>query len=433
MRRSVLLVAVATVLGAACPPPGAAQAAAPSTRLDDVLQEVAERNPRLRALAAGAEATLLQEPEASTLPDPVLQVGVMNVGLPDLNADMPASMAPSIQIMQAVPFPGTLGLRGRIAGLGSELATVSVDESWWQIRAAAAGAFYDLYVLDRRIAVMRETLTLLEDFRLIARALYGAGEGRQADVLRADVEVARIDAEVRSMEARRTATAARLNALRDRAADAPVPSPALGALPLDVPPVDTLRLWAERSRPMLERGRLTVEQAGVRRDLAARRVWPDLMVGVGYGQRNRGAGTERMGSLTVGATLPIHAGSRQHAFRAEAGARQRLAQAELDGLRADVEARLGEIVAELDRARSLTTLYREEVLPQARANVASALSSYRVGAVDFLTLIDAQMTVNRYQSELFQLLGEYGRAVAALESTLGRSLPVGTAVLTEAS
>jgi hypothetical protein len=43
--------------------------------------------------------------------------------------------------------------------------------------------------------------------------------------------------------------------------------------------------------------------------------------------------------------------------------------------------------------------------------------------VDFMTLVDAQMTVNRYEGELFTLLADYGKAIAALESAVGRALP----------
>ncbi len=49
-----------------------------------------------------------------------------------------------------------------------------------------------------------------------------------------------------------------------------------------------------------------------------------------------------------------------------------------------------------------------------------------------MTLVDAQMTVNRYEGELFQLLGDYGKAVAGLESVIGRTLPRTDRMLTEA-
>ncbi len=202
-----------------------------------------------------------------------------------------------------------------------------------------------------------------------------------------------------------------------------MPSPALGELPLDLPSPDTLLAWADVSRPLLERGRLNVEQARARTELARKDIWPNFTVGFSYGQRDRGFGTERMGSAMIGFSLPIHAGSRQYAAREEAAAMEALASSELRTLEASVDAQIGVILAELERARALTVLYRDEVIPEAHATVESAFSSYRVGSVDFMTLVDAQMTVNRYEGELYQLLGEYGKAVTALESVVGRALP----------
>lgn len=392
-------------------------------RLDDVLAAVRERNPRLLALQAAAAAAEYREPEASTLPDPMVQFGVMNFGLPNFNADMAMSMAPAVQLTQMVPFPGKLSLRGDIAGYGTDMADAGAQEAWWSIRGMAASMFFELYSLDRRIDVMRETLALIRDFQQVAKAMYVAGTGRQADVLRADVEVARMDGEIQKMEAMRVTMAARLNALLDLPAETPIGAPVLGELPVDIPERDVLLAWAEETRPLLERGRLGVAQAGKRRELAHREIWPNFTVGLSYGQRDRGTGAERMGSAMVGFSLPIHAASRQYAARDEAAAMERLAEAELSNLEAGVNAGVGELLAELNRARSLTELYRDEVIPEARATVESAFSSYRVGSVDFMTLVDAQMTVNRYEGELFQLLGEYGKAVAALESTIGRPLP----------
>ena len=404
-----------------------AQQAPAELELEDVLAMVRERNPRLLALQAAASAAGYREPEASALPDPTVQLGVMNFGLPDLNTDMAMSMAPSVQLMQVVPFPGKLSLKGDIAGYGTEMAAAGAEEAWWAMRGAASVVFFELYSLDRRLDVMRGTLALLQDFQQVAKAMYGSGTGRQTDVLRGDVEVARMDGEIQKMEALRKARAARFNALLDLPASTSVGRPALGELPLEIPARDTLLSWAEETRPLLERGRLSVGRAGKRRELAHRQIWPDFTVGLSYGQRDRGSGTERMGSAMLGFSLPIHAGSRQYAARDEAAAMERLAEAELGSLRADVDARVGELLAELDRARSLSKLYRDEVIPEARANVESAFSSYRVGSVDFMTLVDAQMTVNRYEGELFQLMGEYGKAVAALESTVGRPLPrIGT-------
>jgi len=403
-----------------------------SLSLAEVLARVDERSPRLQAMRAGADAAALRRPTASTLPDPVLQLGIMNVGVPGLETDMAASMVPSVQLMQMVPWPGKLGLMGRVASLDEAIARSSADEMAWEVREMAAGMFYDLYALDRRVEVMEETLALLSDFQQVARAMYASGMGRQTDVLRAEVEVARMDGEIRTMRAMRTTMAARLNALLDLPADEPVASPTLGPLPASLPTADTLRAWASETRPLLERDRRGVERARSAVALARKEIWPDLTVGIAYGQRPGEMGTERMGSAMIGFSLPVFASRRQVAMRDEALAMERMAEADLGGSEAEVGARVGELLAELERARSLTRLYRDEVLPQARATVQSAFSSYRVGNVDFMTLVDAQMTVNRFQGELFQLLADYGKALAALESAVGRPIPDSGETLAEA-
>src|SRR6185503_4898048 len=96
-------------------------------------------------------------------------------------------------------------------------------------------------------------------------------------------------------------------------------------------------------------------------------LFPDLQVGVQYGQRSSAPGTERMGSLMVGATVPIFARSRQLKMREEAVAMRAMAEADLGAMRADTRGKVAEAFANLSRARNLAVLYRNTVLPQAEA------------------------------------------------------------------
>jgi outer membrane protein TolC len=251
-----------------------------------------------------------------------------------------------------------------------------------------------------------------------------------------------MEAEIKRMEAMRIAASARLNAALNQSADAPVGLTELPPLPAVFPSADTLRSWAEAARPMLARGRAEVAQAGSRLALAKKEIWPDLTVGVQYGQRRATmaatdplmppeATTERMGSVMLGFSVPLFAGKRQLKMREEAEAMRQMASADLTRMRTQVDARIGELVAGLERNRTLVRLYANDVLPQAQANVQSSFSSYRVGQVDFMTLVDAQMTANKYKQELVALVAEYGADVAELEMTIGRELPVTTVLRAE--
>jgi outer membrane protein, heavy metal efflux system len=411
-------------------------AAQESMTLDGVYREVRAHSPRLQAGSAIVAARTALEAGAGLPPDPQVEIAAMNLSLPRLSAAMPTSMLPSITVMQMLPLFGKLRLGRRIAQQSTQIAQTDVDEAWWEIRAEAAMAYYEIYRADGEIAVMTETLALLQDFGKVAQAMYSAGEGRQADVLRAGVEVARMEADIKRMQAMRTAAAGLLNALANKPAGNPTGTPVLPALPLDIPSVDTLKSWADSARPMLARGRLEIDQAASQVDLARKEILPDITVGIQYGQRRAQMAatdpgmpadyeTERMGSVMLGFSVPVFAGRRQLKMREEAEAMRQMAQSDLARMRAQVDARIVALVADLDRNRTLVQLYRTDVLPQAEANVQSAFSSYRVGQVDFMTLVDAQMTANKYKQEIVAMLAGYGVAIAELEMTVGRELPIG--------
>jgi outer membrane protein TolC len=233
------------------------------------------------------------------------------------------------------------------------------------------------------------------------------------------------------MQAMRQTMVARLDALLDRDAAATVATPALPRFPDSLPPRAWLDSVAAGGRPMIRAGLEEVRAADASATLAHRELIPDLQLGVQLGQRGATmtdpAGmtrrtTERMGSLMIGASIPIFARDRQLRMRTEASAMRAMAEADVATMRAETRGKIGEAYAALVRARNLERLYRTTVLPQAEATVASALSAYRVGSVDFMTLLDDRMTVNRYREELATLEADEGKAWADLEMLTGREL-----------
>jgi len=169
--------------------------------------------------------------------------------------------------------------------------------------------------------------------------------------------------------------------------------------------------------------------------LARREIIPDLQIGIQYSQRSAimtssdASGlpmtertTDRMGSVMIGASIPLFARDRQFQMRNEANAMKAMAEAEVAAMRSETRGKIGEAYASLTRARNLARLYETTVLPQAEATVSSALSSYRGGRVDFMTVLDDQMTVNKYRQEVFRLEADEGKAWAELEMLIGREL-----------
>jgi outer membrane protein, heavy metal efflux system len=401
-----------------------AQGTRPIT-LGDVYQAVSSRNPQLEAARAQARAAAARVPRASLPMDPELQLGVMNYSLSSL-APMATLGMTQLQLMQSVPLGGKLRAAGRVANAEANAASSRAVDAVWEVRSRAANAFYDAFEAQASLATMREALRLLRDIEHTSESMYRVGEGRQADVLRAQVEVARMEADTARMRAMRTAALARLEALSGDSSSAMYSganiSIAIPRFPVALPAQDSLVALALVGRPMLLAGASEVQAAREGERLAAAERYPDLQVGVQVGQRGTEMGTERMGSLMVGASVPLFGRRRQSAMREESSAMRAMAAADLAWQRSDTRARISEVYADLVRARTLELLYRTSVLPQAEAAAQSALAAYRGGSVDFMTLLDDRMTVNRYRQELLALSAEEGKAWAELEMLTGREL-----------
>ncbi|HEX6316040.1 MAG TPA: TolC family protein [Gemmatimonadaceae bacterium] len=393
----------------------------PGLRLGAVFAAVRDQNPKVAAARALADAASARVSPAGALPDPEVQLGFMNYGLPDLRPMDPLGMV-QLQVMQMLPLGGKLPLSSRIAGYQAVAERERAADVAWELRSRAAMAFFELYAAEQGIAIATSTRRLVQDVAAIAQSMYEVGEGNQSDLLRAQVELARMTEEVTRMEAMRSVATARLNALLDRPDDANVEAAVLPDFPDSAPTIDTLLGMALRDRPMIRAGEAEVAAADAMSVRSRRELLPDLVVGVQYAQRSAGMGTERMGSLMLGASLPLFARRRQLKWREEADAMRAMSLADLGWMKADTRGRIGEVLATLNRARRLADLYAQTVLPQAEAAVTSAVAAYRVGRIDFMNVLDNRMTVNRYRQELVTLQMEEGQAWAELEMLTGREL-----------
>lgn len=399
----------------------------PYLELESLYETARLQSPRLTAARALAHAAAARVSSARTLPDPQVQLGFMNYRIPGLRPMDPLGMT-QFQVMQMVPGPGKLRLAGDAAAARAESTSQEARGVEWDVRNQVAMVFYDLYATDQNLAVSRETLRLLQDTRAIAEAMYRVGDGRQTDVLRAQVEIARMVEDTVRMTTMRTGMTARINALLDRPTNSLIQSPLLPRFPDSLFSVDEILGKSEADRPMLRAAQGAVDAASAETKLARREIWPDLTIGVQYGRQRSEMGIERMGSLMLGASLPVFAGRRQLKMRDEAVAMEQMARADLTAMRAQTQADVTTAYSNLVRARNLAALYNTTIIPQAEATVASALAAYRVGGVDFMTLLDDRMTLNKYKQDLFALQADQGKAWAELEMLVGQPLlnPVST-------
>lgn len=183
-----------------------------------------------------------------------------------------------------------------------------------------------------------------------------------------------------------------------------------------LPSVGELQSVALRESPTVREMSSMVDAQRARSELARLASRPDFDLSLQYGQRS---GFEDMVSATVTIGLPLQKNRRQGALVAEARGELAATEADLQARRDEIQSEVARLHSELERDRAQLALYVKSIIPQARAALGAATTSYQVGRVEFLTLLDNQATLFSYELEYFRLLADFATKLAELEQVVG--------------
>ncbi|MCB1555633.1 MAG: TolC family protein [Xanthomonadales bacterium] len=377
------------LLAAMCLPPTAfaEDASPPGADIGSVRAWLLDHNPELRALQAEAEAAEARVQPAGALPDPMF-----GLRLEGIDADRPNLLPGNVgmtqySVRQAIPLWGKRDLARDIASQEAIALHEERSATVLERLAETEQAYVRYWHADASLQVVDRLIDLIHSIEAVARERYALGLAPQQDAIRAQVAGTRLRAERIERAAVRDESAAQLNTGMGRPVDAaltaPISEPAID-LPVDARERGLTAIRGQ-SHPMLRAQTAMANAADDAFDLQKRRRLPDLNVGVGLMQQgNRLESYELMFEVEI----PFQRRA-LHEREREASLRRDAAQARVEHALSLLEARFGEAWARWVSARDRQRLYRDTLLPQTEANFASALASYRVGDVDFATLLES--------------------------------------------
>ncbi|MCH8157008.1 MAG: TolC family protein, partial [Nitrospinae bacterium] len=259
----------------------------------------------------------------------------------------------------------------------------------------------------------------------IAETKYSVGKGVQQDVLKAQVELSQIIDELIQLKQKGKTEKARLNTLMNLLPQKPISIPRGLTKTRFSYNIDELQKMAEESRPVLKQIMRLKERFQVAKQLAEREYYPDFNVGFRYGQREDGPRRlERPDffSAFVGINIPLWHKTKQSRKVAEEGFQIDRVQDAYNNLRNRIFLKIKEQMDEEARGSETLDLIEKGILPQARQSLESALAGYPVDKVDFLTLLDNQITLFRWEIKYYRELASYEKTLAELENVVGKSL-----------
>ena len=392
-------------------------------QLQELIAEAARNSPEIRAAGNERLAAQHRVSPAGALDDPMLEAGVINAPLTSQNFRREDMTMKMLGLSQKLPFPGKRDLRQDVAAKDAESVAHAYQETVNRVIRDVKTAYFELAFIAESARLVEKNRQVLEQFLKISESRYSVGQGNQADVLKAQTQLSRMADELIKLGRERRVIEAELARALGRGSEAGAPIPA--ALRLREAPLqfEALRETALRERPQLLGLRSLVERGGKALDLARKDYYPDFDVKFSYGQRDKtldGMRRDDLVSFTVAINLPVWRETTRDPRVAEAIAMRNQAMDMYQAQQNEISSKLRQQVANAEQSLKSARLYETGILPQARLAVESSLAAYRVNRVDFLTLLDNQMTVLNYEVSYASALSSYNKALAEIELLTGK-------------
>jgi outer membrane protein TolC len=224
------------------------------------------------------------------------------------------------------------------------------------------------------------------------------------DVLRAESEIEALKAERVSLETERDAIVAMLNRLRGQPQTSDVGD---AHLPSRKPLPSLASVLAQTGkRPELEGMRWMRAEMVAQRDVARRMYWPMLMIEGEYEQRTDGMPDGLGGAVVLSLPLWFWDGPRNEVAMANAMVRR--SERELAAMTSMTEADLRMAWSRALAAERRLDALEKSAIPKMKETISSTESAYSAGSADFLSLLDANLS-------LLELEGARLEAVRTLE------------------
>lgn len=379
-----------------------------------LVRAVLARNPSLEAARQAWRAALSEYPQARSLEDTMASYVIAPLSI---RSDA-VRFGQVVRFEQRFPTPGKFRFAGEVALAEAEAAQGGHDAVRLALALMASSLYDDYYRVTRVLELNDQHRQLIEDIKATAMIQYESGRASQQDVLQAEVELAHIIHQRVMLESEREVIVAQINGLLHQRPELPLPAPPAASPPTSIEIADTSTLQDEAldNRPELHAARSQLRAADSAVGLAKRNYSPEIGV---IGEYNSmWAEKEHRWMAGVALNLPLQIRSRKGAVeQAEAQAEQALAAlaSEHDEVRVEVDQARHRVL----EAHHVVELYRERLIPAARAQIDAAEFGYETGRSNFQALIDAERSVRSLQIEYEQALASLAQRAAELDRVRG--------------
>jgi outer membrane protein TolC len=392
--------------------------------IDKLIEEAVNNNPELKAFEERIHVFEEKPSQAESLDNPRLKLSIMNLPVDTFRFNQAPMTQKQISIMQKFPFPGKLTLKGNMAEKALEIVKEEYVDKKNNIIMKVKVAYENIIFIYNAIEITERNKDLLREFVKIAETKYTVGKGIQQDVLKAQVELSKIIDRLIVLEQKRQSSVARLNTLLNRPTQMPFTDIGQRKQTSFNLTFENLQKIAEEEQPVLIGLKHLIERFRFSYKLAEKDFYPDFDVGISYGQRDDSLTEERSDFLSgfITINIPIWYKTKESRKVAEEKANMRKATEQYNSMKNEIFFQIKDILTDIERYNQEIELFNTGLIPQSTLSLESAIAGYKVNKVDFITLVNNQITLYNYEIDYYRALTGYEKKIAELEAVVGKRL-----------
>jgi hypothetical protein len=376
-----------------------------------ILIELAKQNPAVQEAKLKVESVKAKKQKVQTLPDPMLEFGYKN---------LMDSRETSIMGQQSFPYPGKLGLMGRV--IESEQLALEQELALTELKLIAETKrdYYTLFYLNKSVEIINRTKDYLDLMEQTASARYATGLTPQTDILKIQTERSMLQEQLIMLDAQKETILSRIKRTDLGLAidtDISIEIPKELGIPNFAYDYNQLQSMTLAQSPMLKMKQAEIAMQSNEVELAKKEFNPDFIASLEL--MNPEKNFVKEWSAKFGIMVPLYKNKKQKNALLEAEKKLAAQKKAYEVAKQETLFMLKTASQMLISSNKLTQLYKTTVIPQANLTLESALANYQVGKIDALMVLDNIKSLLNTEQKYYEQVTEFHKAKAEIEQIVG--------------
>lgn len=387
---------------------------------------------------------------ALALPDPTISIGLLNLPTDGFAFNQEPMTQFKVGISQMLPRGKTLALQEKRYQTAAAEQPYQRADRILKVALQTSILWLDAYRDSTNYELVQDAIPLFDKLNDIVGASYtsSAGNTKQQDIIRAELELVRLEDRLLRLDSDRRVAKAKLSQFlsdQSQAANTSYEDRRLAdvVLPQSLAPVIQQKQraisWLQHASMQSQYGILAthplvlaIEQrilaSTIEVDIAKQALQPQYAVNASYGLRDDAStamgGTSRADFLSIGVnvSLPLFSSTRQDAQISASNKAMAVMRTDKRLLLQELLAGLNSVYEQFIGAEKREKVYEQKILPQLRQLSQTALNAYTNDTGSFADVVTAKIMELDAQASLITITIEKRKALAHIDYYLSHSI-----------